>query len=287
MTDSRSAHGLVTVCLLSLMSRLAAAEAAAKIDELVTQAGEAFDHGRREEAFAVCTRAIQADPKSVRALYVRGRFYAIDRQPEKALADYGTALKLDPGAALIYQQRGIELFKLGRVEDAVADFNKYLELVPDEAPNHWQRGIACYYAKRYSAGRRQFELHQTVNPDDVEDAAWHFLCIARERGVDKARESLMKVGEDRRIPMRQIYDLYAGKGSIDEVLTAAKTGNPSAAELNQRLFYAHFYIGLYQEATGEEKLAREHIFKAAEEFKMDNPMGDVARVHAMLLRKAH
>ncbi len=248
MTDFRSAHGLVTLCLLSLVSRLAAAEAVTKIDELVTQAGEAFDHGRREEAFAVCTRAIEADPKSVRALYVRGRFYAIDRQTEKALADYGTALKLDPGAALIYQQRGIELFKLGRVEEAVADFDKYLELVPDEAPNHWQRGIACYYAKRYSAGRRQFELHQTVNPDDVEDAVWHFLCIARERGVDKARESLMKVGEDRRIPMRQIYALYAGKGSIDEVLTAAKSGNPSAAELNQRLFYAHFYIGLYYEA---------------------------------------
>ena len=255
------------------------------IDEFINQAAQAFDNGRRDEAFSFCAKAIEADPKSVKALYVRGRFYALDRQLEKAVADYDAALKLDPGAPLIYQQRGTELFKLGRIEEAVEDFDKYIQLVPDEAPNHWQRGIACYYAKRYSAGRRQFELHRTVNPDDVENAVWHFLCIARGNDVEKARESMMKVGEDRRVPMKEIYALFAGKGSPEEVLTAAKAGNPSPAELNQRLFYAHLYIGLHYEATGDDKRVREHIFKAADEFKMDNYMGDVARVHAALLRK--
>ncbi len=269
------------LCVLSLR----AAETDKQINELINQAAEAFDKGRREEAFALCAKAIETDPKSVRALYVRGRFAAIDRQVEKALADYDAALKLDPGSALIYQQRGTELFKLGRVEEAVSDFDQYIRLIPDEAPNHWQRGIACYYAKRYSAGRRQFELHQTVNPDDVENAVWHFLCIARSGGVEKARESLMKVEGDQRVPMKQIYALFAGKGSPEEVLQAAKAGDPSSQELNQRLFYAHLYLGLYHEANGDENRAREHIFKAAEEHKMENYMGDVARVHALLLRR--
>ena len=286
MTYCRLVRALLIFWLSSLAPRLAAADAATKVDEFIAQAGEAFDQGRREEAFALCARAIEADPKSVRALYVRGRFYAMDRQAEKAVADYGAALKLDPGAALIYQQRGIEQFKLGRVEEALADFDHYIELVPDEAPSHWQRGIACYYAKRYGAGRRQFELHQTVNPDDVENAVWHFLCVARGAGLEKARESLMKVGEDRRVPMNEIYALFAGTGSAADIMAAAKRGAPGPVELNQRLFYADLYIGLYHEAAGDDKSAREHILKAANEYKVDNYMGDVARVHARLLRKA-
>ena len=54
--------------------------------------------------------------------------------------------------------------------------------------------------------------------------------------------------------------------------------------MDNRLFYAHLYLGLYYDATGDTKLAREHIFKAAA-FKADHYMGDVARVHAGLLKK--
>jgi lipoprotein NlpI len=55
--------------------------------------------------------------------------------------------------------------------------------------------------------------------------------------------------------------------------------------MNQRLFYAHLYVGLYYEAIGDRKRAREHILKAADDDKADHYMGDVARVHAALLRK--
>ena len=266
-------------------AHLRAADAPESVDALINQAAEAFDKGKRDDGFAFCARAIQADPKSVKAYFVRGRFYALDRKPEKAIADYDEALKLDPKAAMVYQQRGWERFRLARVEESVADFDKYIELVPQEAANHWQRGIACYYAKSYAAGRRQFELHQTVNPDDVENAVWHFLCVARSASAEKGRESLMKITGDSRVPMMQIYALFAGKSSAEEVLAAARAGNPPPAVLKQRLFFAHLYIGLHHEAMGRDKEAREHIFKAAEEYGMENPMGDVARVHAALFRK--
>src|SRR5262245_58674396 len=136
----------LVLSLLAGASLLRSTETNKEIDALINQAAETFEKGRREEAFTLCTKAIELDAKSVRALYVRGRFYALDRQVEKALADYDSALKLDPGSALIYQQRGTERFKLGRIEEALSDFDEYIRLVPDEAANHWQRGIACYYA---------------------------------------------------------------------------------------------------------------------------------------------
>src|SRR5438045_3641316 len=83
------------------------------------------------------------------------------------------------------------------------------------------------------------------------------------------RARLIPIKEYPRVPMMQIYALFAGKAKPDEVLTAAKGGYSSMAQLNQQLFYAQFYVGLFYEASGNEKLARKHITQAAEEYKAD------------------
>ena len=69
--------------------------------------------------------------------------------------------------------------KSGKFKEAIADFDKFLELRPKLAPDHWRRGIALYYAGKFDEGRKQFDLHRTVNPEDVENSAWHYLCNAR------------------------------------------------------------------------------------------------------------
>jgi lipoprotein NlpI len=53
--------------------------------------------------------------------------------------------------------------------------------------------------------------------------------------------------------------------------------------LSERLFYAHLYIGLFDEAAGDAKGAREHI-AIANEHRINHYMGDVARVHLQLMR---
>jgi lipoprotein NlpI len=254
-------------------------------DEMLRQAGVSFAKGNREEAIELATKAIEAEPKSAKAYYVRGRFYAEVKRADKAMKDFNQALGLDAGIAPAYYYRAAEHFKLGAIQESAADFDKFVELAPEQAPKLWQRGISLYYAGRYEDGRRQFELHQTINSNDVENAVWHFLCVARRAGIDKARASLLKVENDPRVPMSQIYALYAGKGSAEDVLKTATSGKPSPNELNERLFYSHLYLGLYFDVAGNEKMAREHIVSASELFKVDSYMGDVARVHAGLMRQ--
>src|SRR5437762_7871975 len=212
---------------LGLIFSVAGAAPDKSADELLTQAGVSFAKGNREDAIELATRAIAAEPKNAKAYYVRGRFYAEVRQPQKAVKDLNQALALDPAAALAYYQRGAENFKLGRIQESAADFDKFIDLSPAQAPKLWQRGISLYYAGRYEDGQRQFELHQTINSNDVENAVWHFQCVARRAGIDKARASLLKVEHDPRVPMPQIYALYAGNGSAEEVMTAATTGKSS------------------------------------------------------------
>ena len=274
---------LLPVVLGVLSPHLTAAEI--KVDELLNQAGVVFAKGRSAEAIELATQVITAEPKNAKAYYVRGRFYAETRQPQKSLTDLDRALLFDPNLAIAYYTRATEQFKIGRVKESAMDFDKFVELAPGQTPKLWQRGIACYYAGRYEDAQKQFELHQTINSNDVENAVWHFLCVARIAGIDRARASLIKIEKDQRVPMMQIYALFAGKGSAEDVMKAATGGKPSPEELNSRIFYAHFYLGLYFDVAGNGKLARQHILEAADQFKVDDFMGDVARIHATLLRQ--
>src|SRR5947208_4543009 len=132
-------------------------------------------------------------------------------------------LAQNPSAAE-YNRRGAEQFKLGHIQQSLADFDRAIQLDPAQAPYHWQRGITLYYAGRLEDGRKQFELHQTVNGNDVENAAWRYLCMARSKGVDTARKALMPIAQDDRVPMMQIYALYKGAAKVEDVMAAAGQG---------------------------------------------------------------
>src|ERR1700730_14830598 len=134
--------------------------------------------------------------------------------------------------------RAVADFQSGRIAESVAGFDALAALVPSDAPQLWQRGIALYYVGRYQDCRAQFESHRTVNPDDVENAAWHFLCVARAESPERARAALLPVGPDPRVPLPQIYQMFRGTLAPEEVLAAA--GDRLVSQ-----FYAHLYIGLY------------------------------------------
>jgi lipoprotein NlpI len=169
--------------------------------------------------------------------------------------------------------RAVRDFFNARIEASVTGFDQVAKLRPDYAPELWQRGIALYYAGRYQDCRAQFESHRKVNPNDVENAAWHFLCVARSESSQKAKAALLPVGPDARVPMRQIYQMLQGEMMPEQVLTAA--GNATETR-----FYAHLYVGLYFEATGKKAQALEHIGIAAQDrYSSGGYMHSVARVH--------
>ncbi|MBI4977142.1 MAG: hypothetical protein HZC28_06640 [Spirochaetes bacterium] len=181
--------------------------------------------------------------------------------------------------ALIKQ--GTELFFAAKLPEAITIFTKASEL-PGKAPEVWQRGIAYYYNADYAAGRKQFELHRTVNPDDVENAVWHFLCVARNESVAAARAALLPVTDDTRIPMKEIYTLYAGTGYASNIIAAADVPGVSEKDRRRRLCYAHLYTGLYYEAVGDTEKSQYHMLKAANDFSMPHFMGRTAALHVRL-----
>jgi lipoprotein NlpI len=80
--------------------------------------------------------------------------------------------------------------------------------------------------------------------------------------------------------MREIFALYRGTGTPAQVLAAAEAG-PEGARRNQ-LCYAHLYLGLHAESSGDMETAKKHIVLAAGRYSMDHFMGKVAQLHAKL-----
>ncbi len=143
-------------------------------------------------------------------------------------------------------------FAANNMQASADGFDRLVELRPDLAAGLWERGIALYYAARYDDCIAQFESHQTVNPNDAENPAWHFLCVARSESPERAQRALLPVGIDSRVPMPEIYELYSGAVTPDVVLAAAD-GHPPAA------FFAHFYVGLHADVLGDRETALEHM----------------------------
>jgi lipoprotein NlpI len=254
-------------------------------DDYLAEAHRAWERRDTDKALELVGKAIAADPRDVRAHLLRGTLHEALSKHLEAIADFNKCLQLEPNCAEALNRRGSEQFKLGRVPESVADFDRYLKLRPQDAPGHWKRGISLYYLGRYDDGRKQFEGYEKVDTNDVENAVWHFLCVARQDGLGKARASLLKIGRDTRVPMMQVYDLYRGALKPADVLAAAEAGEVAPAQRRQRLFYAHLYLGLYYDATGDRKQALEHISQAAGKYRIGHYMGDVAAVHEGLLRK--
>jgi len=162
----------------------------------------------------------------------------------------------------------------GRVDEAIAGYDAVVAARPAVAPYLWQRGIALFYAGRYRDCRLQFESHRLVNPDDVENAAWHFLCVARETSFAAARRSLLPVGPDRRSPMREAYEMFRGTMTPDDVLEAGKSSVSGR-------FFGALYVALFYDAQGDRIRARTHMTNAArDEFaRAGGYMHQVAVLH--------
>lgn len=259
-----------------------------KVEKLLKQIEEAAKEKKYDEMIKLAKEAEGLDKENPAIPFALGSAYTALRKNQEAADAFTKVIKLAPDAAVAYDRRGDANLKAGKFEDAVKDFDKYHELRKagdKEKAEHWRRGIALYYAGKFKEGADQFALHKSVNPEDVENAAWHYLCSVRA-GTDKkkAQAELIAVKDDTRVPMKKIHEMFAGKcqppAVLDEVAKSKLTGEP----LKEAEFYAHLYIALYYESEGKKKECEDHL-KIAVEKKISHYMWDVADIHLKTLKK--
>lgn len=117
-----------------------------------------------------------------------------------------------------------------------------------------------------------------MNPDDVENSAWYFLCIAKTKGIEAARQSVIPSRGDGRQPMMSVLKMLQGELTPAEVLQAAEAGPASGRARELAKFYADLYVGLYYDSLGQEKEAIAAL-RRSQSYDISGYMFSVARVY--------
>lgn len=187
-----------------------------------------------------------------------------DRQQlEESVASLTKKLERSPDDDELYSRRGDALFFLGRFKEAVADYDSMVELQPGLDASHWRRGIAYFYAGRYADAAAQFERYHSFDDVDRENGIWRYLSQATDKGRDEAQQELLRYEKDDREPFADVYKLFAGQITPDQILANISAANIDDRERQKREFYAHLYIGLHLAVLKEHEQALQHLEKAA------------------------
>ena len=110
------------------------------------------NNGRPNKAIADFTEAIRLDPTVAVYYRNRGIVYANRHRLANAIVDFAEAIRLDPNVrldpvdAFSFRARAAVLKEIGDYDNAILDFTEAIRLEPEVAESHFERGTT--YIKR-------------------------------------------------------------------------------------------------------------------------------------------
>jgi tetratricopeptide (TPR) repeat protein len=118
-----------------------------------------------------CTRLIdsgQADNRQLVATYLQRGFLQRLKQPDRALADYDAALKIQPDATAVLTNRAWIYMSRSRYDAALEDLNKAIALSPPALAAHsrYYRGYSFLRLKDYPSAMSDLNEALRVEPNN-------------------------------------------------------------------------------------------------------------------------
>jgi tetratricopeptide (TPR) repeat protein len=113
-----------------------------------------------ESALADFNSAIRLDPKKTDAYTLRGVIFGLQDQYKSALEDFSTAIELNAVDAFAYVMRGYLYKQVGELERAKTDFNQALQLTGqslDKSENRFIRGYIYFISDELDRAIEEFD----------------------------------------------------------------------------------------------------------------------------------
>ena len=148
------------------------------------------------------SRVLQHEPWNTEAYNNRASYYYDRGEYEKALADYDSALRVQPSLgrahaskrrSAYFNDRAITYVRLGRYAEALADESEAIGLRPREASYYFNRGNIYFLAGRFPEARddcdRAIAASPAANPVYFQKRGLVYHRLGME---DKAREDMKR-----------------------------------------------------------------------------------------------
>ena len=135
------------------------------------------------KALPYLDRAIELDPKSAEAYYLRGNVYFSLEEIDLAELDLNKAISLNPRLAVAYWQRARVYGERGKLDLALSESAKAVGLAGSNCDSYWYRDRASWYAQKGDNVHALEEYNRTIQakPKDL----WPYFfraCIYYKTG---------------------------------------------------------------------------------------------------------
>src|SRR5713226_6413097 len=154
---------LAAACILAMSCPAFAASEADRKDCIA--------NSNPDQKIAVCTRVIEDSAESTanraNAYNSRGIGYHNKKDYDRAIAEYGEAIKLDPKYARAYYNRGLVYAAKGNYDGAVEEYSEAIKLDPKYASAYNSRGLAYANKKDYDRAIADYGQAITLDPKFV------------------------------------------------------------------------------------------------------------------------
>jgi lipoprotein NlpI len=173
------------------------------------------------------------------AYFDRARAYMNEEECGPAAADLTSAISLKPDNADDYMMRGRAYRCAGRYQDAIADYTEVIRLAPS-GNAYWQRALARYNAGDFDGAATDSQAAMLFAPKWPYPLLWFAIARMREGKFEASDIAGKTELIDQSTWPGQVFALYKGDATPDDILRAAQTGDAKAARDN--LCEAHFYL---------------------------------------------
>jgi tetratricopeptide (TPR) repeat protein len=123
--------------------------------------------GQFEEAIADYTSALAINPTDAKILHYRGISNKKIEKYKEAIADCTRAIRLNPDFAQAYNERGAAYSFLDEYDKAIADYSSAIRLSPGLSPAYRNRGSCQAYKGQYEDAIADYSAAIQINPADA------------------------------------------------------------------------------------------------------------------------
>ena len=137
----------------------------AEANRFYDDAREQFGRKDTQAEIASLKRAVEIDPKFVRAWLWLGEIYKWSRQNDLAVQAYRKAIEIDPDQAVSYKALGFTLNGMGKTEEALPVWQQLVKVAPEKVDGYSNLGMGLLYLKRYREAISPLESAVNLSPE--------------------------------------------------------------------------------------------------------------------------
>jgi tetratricopeptide (TPR) repeat protein len=209
-----------------------------------------YDRGELEKALADYSSAIRVDPKNAEAHHNRADVRLRMGDLENAISDYGQAIALNPNFSSAHNGRGNALRESGQIDRAIADYDQAIKLDPRSPFPHNGRGNALRDKGDFAGAIQAYDRAIAIDPKYVTAIVGRANALSDQRDWPNALsgyDAAIAIDPKDPTPYNNRGTVHQNMGALDKAIQDYDT----AVKLDPARSAFYFNRGLAYHLKGE------------------------------------